>query len=416
MNKKEKNKLILLIFLLIFMFISNRNLASTSGTVYIDSNKDSYIKGDEIDITVNIEKASTAAFTAFISFDNTKLEYISGPDNINVKENYIIYVWYDEEGGKNAKNELLGTFKFRAKESGIVTFTINGEYYTADGQLIKTNFVEKKIQIDNNSEKITNLSDINNGTDTDKSNTNLKDLRLNTEGLVPIFQKDIYEYYLVINKNQSDIDISATAENPKALIQVTGNTNLKIGENIINVIVTSEDKTKTKNYKIYVTKTDNIKKANTNLETLAVENILLNPPFDNSITEYDIEISNKLNRLNILAIPENEKAKVSIYGNNNLKEGNNRIKINVTAENGTTKKIYNINAYKRNDEEEKEYIEEKEKNKEELEEAYNIEYTINKNDSDKIHKNKSGIILMAIFFILVLMLIIFVYKKYKITK
>ena len=36
-------------------------------------------------------------------------------------------------------------------------------------------------------------------------------------------------------------------------------------------------------------------------------------------------------KLNILAKPENEKSKIEIVGNSNLKEGENIIKIKVTA-------------------------------------------------------------------------------------
>ena len=43
--------------------------------------------------------------------------------------------------------------------------------------------------------------------------------------------------------------------------------------------MTSADKTQSKVYKIYVSKTNNLELANTNLETLAIENTLLNPPF-----------------------------------------------------------------------------------------------------------------------------------------
>lgn len=53
----------------------------------------------------------------------------------------------------------------------------------------------------------------------------------------------------------------------------------------------------------------------------------------------------KIQKLNILAKPENEKSKIEIVGNSNLKEGENIIKIIVTAEDGTTTRTYKINAY-----------------------------------------------------------------------
>jgi hypothetical protein len=114
---------------------------------------------------------------------------------------------------------------------------------------------------------------------------------------------------------------------------------------------------------------------NTNLETLAIENTLLYPPFDNSITSYTAEVSNSVSNLNILAIPEAESANAEIVWDNDLKEGNNLITINVIAQDGITKKTYEINVYKRNEEEEAVYNEEQQLNKERLEEIYNLENT-----------------------------------------
>ena len=71
---------------------------------------------------------------------------------------------------------------------------------------------------------------------------------------------------------------------------------------------------------------------NTNLETLAIEDVYLYPPFSNEITEYNTEISKDINNLNILAIPENENATVKIEKENTLKVGDNIITIYVTAQ------------------------------------------------------------------------------------
>ena len=64
--------------------------------------------------------------------------------------------------------------------------------------------------------------------------------------------------------------------------------------------------------------------------------------------EYDygfLIVDKNTKKLNILAKPENEKSKIEIVGNSNLKEGENIIKIIVTAEDGTTTRTYKINAY-----------------------------------------------------------------------
>src|SRR5699024_2184478 len=87
-------------------------------------------------------------------------------------------------------------------------------------------------------------------------------------------------------------------------------------------------------------------------ENLAIENYTLSPGFQSTVTNYTVEVSNKDENLNILAVAQNENAKVKISGNQNLKIGQNEIVITVTAPNGATEKNYIINAYKRDEAEE----------------------------------------------------------------
>lgn len=193
---------------------------------------------------------------------------------------------------------------------------------------------------------------------------------------------------------------------------------MKQGLNLIKIKVISQDKSVEKVYEIKVTKTDNIASANTNLEILAIENYLLNPPFDNSITQYKLEVSNDTTNLNIFAVPENEQGKVTISGNENLKEGNNNITVTVTAPNGITKREYKIIAYKRNINEEENYKREQEEQKENLEEAYEMEKTITNSEEPPVVKadENNHYIIIAIVSISVIVVIIIgvvIYKKYR---
>ncbi len=152
---------------------------------------------------------------------------------------------------------------------------------------------------------------------------------------------------------------------------------------------------------------------NTNLETLALENILLNPPFETNQTNYQAEISNELESIHLLAIPENEQATVQISGNENLIEGNNQITIEVTAPNGITKRKYLVEVYKRNIEEEKNYQEERKLQKQKLEQAYEISQVSTKTKQESQKKNYFPILLIiGIIFLLG----IFFYKKLHISQ
>ena len=194
-----------------------------------------------------------------------------------------------------------------------------------------------------------------------------------------------------------------------------------MGLNIIKITVTLNGDSKT--YKINVTKTSNEADTNTNLETLAVEYYTLEPEYYTNITNYHIEISNTENSINILAIPEDEEAKVKITGNDNLKYGKNNVIVTVTAKDGITIKEYNIEVYKRNEEEEKKYQEDLNQKIEEANNLLakkNIEVTSIEGNIEKVEDNSNNnnnkiliIVILTIVVIAVGVVIIIVRKKKK---
>lgn len=384
--------LVILILFFVYVISSYKTYANTTGTVYLESNKDVIDINEEIEISVNIDNFKASAYTLYLYFDDNKFQYVGESKNINIEGNRIIYVWYDEQGGNNPRSGKLETFKFKAKENGLATFNINGDFYTEKGQEVKTEFKEKQVQIGKEESSLEKQAKEEVGQDNNLSNSKLQNLRLSIEGIVPDFNKDIYDYYLTVKSDVKDIEVLATAENNDAKIEITGNQNLKEGLNQIKIQVISPDKTSSNSYLINVTKTNDIESANTNLETLAIEHTLLYPAFDTTITNYSTEVSYNLERLNLLAIPENEKAMVEIKRDDILKEGNNEIKIIVTAANGYTKKEYYINVYKRNSEEEVKYNEEQEENQKRLNEIYEVLKTSNNNENEvkeaKIESNE----------------------------
>ncbi len=194
----------------------------------------------------------------------------------------------------------------------------------------------------------------------------LKVMRLDKVGISPEFSPDIKTYYFVTNENIEKLEVTAIPENEDATVTITGNENLQIGKNEIHIIVKSKDETEENEYIIYVTKTTNLEKANANLETLAIQDVILSPEFDSKVTNYEAEVGSDIENINLLAIPQKENAKVIIVGNETLKEGNNEIFINVLAEDGITEKQYNINVYKRSEEEEMIYKQNQEINAERL--------------------------------------------------
>ena len=333
------------------------------GTVYLDSNQDIVEKGDEVEITVNLSGNETAAFNILLNFDDAKWEYISDIESANVENGNILYVWYDEAGGSNAKQGELVEFKFKAKENGLSTFNISGEFYNSSGQQIEADFKETQVQIGKEDTTLELQSEEEKGSNTEKNNSYLQSLRLDIEGISPEFDKNIHEYYITVPTKVKDLEVLAISENPKATINIAGNERLKNGSNTIKIEVISEDKSTNKVYNIYVTRTNDFEAANANLEILAIENTLLTPAFNINETNYNAEVGKNVEDLNVFAVPENENAKIEVSGGSNLQEGDNTVIITVTAENEYTVKEYKINVHKRNEKEQIEYQQEQEEQK-----------------------------------------------------
>lgn len=183
-----------------------------------------------------------------------------------------------------------------------------------------------------------------------KSNdANLKDLAVSGYDMTPKFNKDTLSYNLTVPNGSDKIIINASKSDDKARIDISGADNLKVGSNKVTVTVTAEDGTQ-KVYTINVTREEKLEvkpelDGNANLKSLKALNQKISPDFNKDITAYTIQVANNVNSINIEALADSDKAKVSISGNTNLKVGVNSIIVKVTAENGTTK-TYTINVIK----------------------------------------------------------------------
>ena len=416
---------VITVFMIILFSYPLKSRALENVTFYLQSDKDNVIIGDEFEVSLNLKGINTSVYSIEIFFDTTKLEFVSGPENSNVIGNKVKIVWYDTNGGTEAKQGELEKLKFKSIAPGIADFDVNGEFFDENTNLMQTDFENFQIEILEQDV----AEGVNGRAIQNQNSTQLKSLRLNVEGIVPDFETDIYDYSLTLPeqlKEIKDIEVLPIAENENAKIEVSGNKNLKDGLNIINVVVTNQGKSQ--EYKIKVTKTQNLEMANTNLENLAIEYAILSPEFNYQITRYNTQVANEINQLNILAIPENEQGKVEILGNNNLNEGNNKIEIKVTAPNGFTQRIYEINVYKRNKQEETIYDQEVDKVKKRLEEAYSVNKEVSENDNsgetmnndnnevkNEKRENKKDYLLMAVDVFIVVSIIIgfLTYKNIK---
>ena len=434
-----KGKYIILKIILICITILSYSLiitvnAENSSQIIISSSKNSVASNEAFTILLSANNTNIAAYTLWIYYESEKVECISQIDNINIQNNKIIYTWYSNDGENKSLDDML-ELEFVAKQEGIATFSVTGEFYSETGKQLKlqgnsldvvigdvTLMAENNSMIEtqeeNSSQKNTQedadlLAEVQN----DDSSLNLGIMRTNQEGITPNFNAEILEYYLVVDETVNNLDITAIPVSKKAEIVIVGNKNLKSGINKVKITVSLNGNSKT--YTINVTKTDNPNKANANLETLAIQNYTLEPEFQNSITNYYAEVANTETLVNILAIAEDSSANVKIEGNNDLKYGSNNVVVTVTARDGITDKKYNIEIYKRNDEEENVYKEEIKENNEEVNmllEEKSIEITESKEnqaeDNEVNGKSKVIVIVVIIVAIIVIGVVIIAVGKY----
>ena len=99
----------------------------------------------------------------------------------------------------------------------------------------------------------------------------------------------------------------------------------------------------------------------------------ITPAFDPDTTEYNATVDSNTDILYTSYQTEQEKAIVTVTGNEDLQTGNNEVKIQVTAENGE-QKLYRIQVKK----ETKEETEQREKKQNEAKDTADISFSIRK--------------------------------------
>ena len=87
--------------------------------------------------------------------------------------------------------------------------------------------------------------------------------------------------------------------------------------------------------------TSNSLSNNNYLSSLKVSGYTISPKFEKNTTDYILKLDNKVEKINIIATPEDSKATVSGVGKQFLEDGENNIEVIVTSEKGEDR-IYSI--------------------------------------------------------------------------
>lgn len=324
-------KKILSLFILLFVFFAGIQYvdAATASTRLVAS-KTSVLTSQTATIRVVIDASSRIRGGQFnLSINNSNFEVVSvtGANGLSISSNGNLYLAYRVEADYSiSSGSAIATITVRAKSSTVgatstitvsnVGITLLGSYDTisAGSKSITLSIAKPAVVV------------------TKSSNNTLSTLSSTTANLN--FNANTTTYSVTVPSNTTTFDVNAVAQDSKATLSVTGNTNLKTGNNVVLIKVTAEDGT-TKTYTINVTK-----EASTNnlLSSLTINGYDLDPTFDKDTTKYDVTINDtSVTELDISAVAEDSKSKVEIIGNEDLMEGRNIIKVMVTSESGETK-------------------------------------------------------------------------------
>lgn len=237
--------------------------------------------------------------------------------NIAFDKNITIY---------NLTTTASSTYISASRET--TTATITGDTGKHDLKVGKNQFIIRVIA-ENGSKK---TYTINITREESKSNNNyLKSLTLSNGSIN--FKKTTTEYNINVAKDIDKITIGATLEDSKSSFENgfgPRTINLSLGNNTVYIRVRSESG-QVRTYTLNINRDDG-RDSDSSLKNIKLSNGKLK--FNKDTLEYKVTVEYNIDKMQIEATPNSEKAKVTINGNDNLSVGDNVFKINVEAENG----------------------------------------------------------------------------------
>ena len=202
------------------------------------------------------------------------------------------------------------------------------------------------------------------GTTTTPSKSNVA--TLSNLGITPNdfkgFSANKLSYSTEVPNDVETVEIYAKKGQSGQTISGTGKKTLKEGANTFNIVVTAEDGTTKKTYTLTINRkaketsneiTDNTTvdepeetedpaKAGFGLTKLEISGFKLQPQFQTDVFEYNVDLKEDLEKLEIETVTTQENATVEITGNENLQDGENIITILVNSEDGQESVAYQI--------------------------------------------------------------------------
>ena len=152
------------------------------------------------------------------------------------------------------------------------------------------------------------------------------------------FSREKKEYEIEVEYEIDKVNVEAVAEEENASIIGQGEREIKIGENNVNVIVTAEDGS----VREYIIKVKRKNPVTSKLLNIEVKNYELDSVFDSNKTEYEVEVDNEIESIEINVSKLDPGSTYVVEGNENFKVGLNEVRIISTSSDGKESTTYVI--------------------------------------------------------------------------
>jgi len=223
--KKSFLKILLISFILMPVIV---NAAPTGSSSCSSSGKVSL--NNTITVTVK-GTSSEAMWHTTLSYDTSKLQYISGSGLQHISDDFVTGITY--------------TYTFKAVAEGTAYVKTSSSISDYDG--------EKAFPTSNCSINITKASATSNESVKKSSDNSLSKLEIDNVEITPKFSKEVYEYTAVVENEIEKINIIAKTTHSKASVSGNGEKELIEGENTFKIVVKAENGS-TRSYTINITR------------------------------------------------------------------------------------------------------------------------------------------------------------------
>lgn len=314
MNKIRVIKKVIISMIVLLIAITVKSMAAD---INVSSSKKNISNGESANITISSSYTGKVSIRVSGGTSNSSSEWLEGSFSVTVKANSdngvkvtVTPAGKMSDSSGNLKNVSGGSISIAGKS-------------TPNGKDDSTNTKNNDKKSDNNDNKKNDNKDNNDKTEPTFKSANDKVYATGDINIRKSYSADSDKIGTL--KAGESVTRTGISENGWSKVSYNGGTGY-----IKTSLLTTEEPSKASD------------KA---LKTLEVTPEGLDPEFNPETTSYTINVGADVEKLEIKAAPNDEKATVEITGNESLVAGDNAVKITVTAQDGTTR-IYTINVKK----------------------------------------------------------------------